>query len=41
MANLFRLRKGLDINLAGKAEKKKISELDVIFKDNFTGYKGF
>ena len=24
MANLFRLRKGLDINLAGKAEKKKI-----------------
>lgn len=24
MANLFKLRKGLDINLAGKAEKKKI-----------------
>lgn len=27
--------------LVSKAEKKKISELDVIFKDNFTGYKGF
>ena len=24
MANLFKLRKGLDINLAGRAERKKI-----------------
>ena len=24
MGNLFKLRKGLDINLAGKAERKKI-----------------
>ena len=27
--------------LVSKAKKKQLSELDVIFKDNFTGYNGF
>lgn len=41
MANLFKLRKGLDINLAGKAEKKKIQLKSngkyALQPDSFTG----
>ena len=41
MANVFRLRKGLDINLKGKAVKKKVScresKLYALRPSDFTG----